>query len=98
MLYKTAVIAAGIVALLRLVPGLDTTALTTFTDPVTGTVYPMYPPLESGFLANLFSVLVLAATPHEFQIVGLYVALFVLTPLLFWAIDHGWTVWLLLLS
>lgn len=97
-LYKTAVIAAGIVALLRLLPWLDTTALTTFTDPVSGMVYPLYPPLDAGFLSNLLHVLVLAASPHQFQIVGLYVALFILTPFLFWAIDRGWTAWLLALS
>ncbi|MBK4735396.1 OpgC domain-containing protein [Noviherbaspirillum pedocola] len=97
-LYKTAVIAAGIVALLRLLPWLDMTALTTFTDPVTGKVYPLYPPLDAGFLSNLFHVLVLAASPHQFQIVGLYVVLFILTPFLFWAIDRAWTVPLLILS
>ena len=97
-LYKTAVVAAAIIALLRLNPGLDTTALTSFTDPVTGQVHPMYLPVEAGFLANLFSVLVLAASPHQFQIVGLYLMLFLLTPLAFWAIARGWSSWLLVLS
>lgn len=97
-LYKTAVIAAGLVALLRLVPWLDMTSLTTFTDPVSGTVYPLYPGLSEGFLSNLFHVLVLAASPHQFQIVGLYVVLFLLTPIIFWALDRRLTGWLLLAS
>lgn len=97
-LYKTAVIAAGLVALLRLVPWLDMTSLTTFTDPVSGTLYPLYPSLSEGFLSNLFHVLVLAASPHQFQIVGLYVMLFLLTPLIFWAMDRRLTGFLLLAS
>ena len=97
-LYKTAVIAAGLVALLRLVPWLDMSSLTSFTDPVTGTVYPLYPGLSEGFLSNLFHVLVLAASPHQFQIVGLYVVLFLFTPLIFWALSRKWTHWLLLAS
>jgi hypothetical protein len=97
-LYKIAVIVAGSVALLRLVPGLDTAALTHFTDPVSGQSYSLYPPLEAGFLANLLHVLVLAAAPHQFQIVGLYVVLFSLTPVLFHAIYHGKTVWMLAAS
>jgi hypothetical protein len=97
-LYKTAVIAAGLVALLRLVPWLDMTSLTTFTDPVSGTLHPLYPSLSEGFLSNLFHVLVLAASPHQFQIVGLYVVLFLLTPIIFWALDRRLTGWLLLAS
>jgi hypothetical protein len=95
-LYKIAIIVAGSMALLRLVPGLDTTAVTSFTDPVTGQAYSLYPPIEAGFLTNLLYVLVLAASPHQFQIVGLYVVLFLFTPILFWAILHG-RAWLLLL-
>jgi hypothetical protein len=97
-LYKTAVIAAGLVALLRLAPWLDMTSLTTFADPVSGTVYPLYPGLSEGFLSNLFHVLVLAASPHQFQIVGLYVVLFLFTPVIFWALSREWTHWLLLAS
>lgn len=97
-LYKIAIIVAGSVALLRLVPGLDVTELTTFTDPVTRQVYPLYPDLAAGFLSNLLHVLVLAAAPHQFQIVGLYVILFLLTPIVFWALSRGYWAGLLLLS
>lgn len=87
-LYKIAAIVAGSIAVLRLVPGLDTTDLTAFIDPVTGTHYPLYPPPEQGLL-TFYHVLFLMAGPHQFQVIGLYVALFILTPLIFWAIGRG---------
>ncbi|NEX63921.1 OpgC domain-containing protein [Noviherbaspirillum galbum] len=97
-LYKIAVIVAGSVALLRLVPGIDASVLTHFTDPVSGQTYSLYPPVEAGLFVTLLHVLVLAAAPHQFQIVGLYVALFLFTPLLFRALYHGKTGWLLAAS
>lgn len=97
-LYKVAILVAGSTALLRLIPGLEVTVLTTFVDPITGRSYPLYPPLEAGFLSNLLHVLVLAAGPHQFQIIGLYAVLFLLTPVIFWTIDRGLVRWLLLVS
>ncbi|WP_194724717.1 OpgC domain-containing protein [Noviherbaspirillum malthae] len=97
-LYKVAALVAVSVALLRLVPGLDTSVLTSFTDPVTGTAYPLYPPKEAGLLSAVLHALVLASAPHQFQVVGLYVVLFLFTPLLFWAISRGKTGALLTLS
>jgi hypothetical protein len=95
-LYKIAVIVAGSVAVMRLIPGIDTAAVTSFTDPVTGQAFPLYPPVEDGLIVTLLHVLVLAAGPHQFQIVGLYVVLFLFTPILFWAIARD-RAWLLLL-
>lgn len=97
-LYRIAVIVGVSVALLRLLPGLDTSALTSFTDPVTGQAYPLYPPVESGLASAVLHVLVLAAAPHQFQVVGLYVMLFLLTPLIFHALARRRTGSLLVLS
>ncbi|WP_119154295.1 OpgC domain-containing protein [Caldimonas tepidiphila] len=88
-LYKIALLVAGSIALLRLVPGLETGALTSFTDLGSGTVYPLYPPPEAGILRALTQVALLKAGPHQFQIVGLYVVLFLSTPAIFWAIGKG---------
>ncbi|WP_194724505.1 OpgC domain-containing protein [Noviherbaspirillum malthae] len=96
-LYKLAVIVAGSIALLRLAPGLDTSALTGFTDPASGQRYELYPPVENGVL-TFFEVLLLKAVPDQFQVVGLYVVLFLLTPLIFAAIHRGRTGSLLVLS
>lgn len=98
-LYKVAFAVAAIVALLRLAPWIDTTALTTFTDPATGRVYPLFPELEQHHWAiQFFHMLYLVATPHQFQIIGLYVILFLLTPLVFLAIARGYVRYVLLAS
>ncbi|MEJ7928843.1 OpgC domain-containing protein [Ramlibacter sp. AN1015] len=97
-LYKLAFFVAASVSLLRLVPGLDLAALTSFRDPVTNTVYPLYPPVGDGFMSNLLHVLLLQSAPHQFQVVGLYVVLFLLTPAIFWALAQGRTPQLLLVS
>lgn len=85
-LYKIALIVSGSIALLRYVPGLDTKELSSFTDPVAGTVFPLFPDLNLPWTKQLGDVVTLRATPHQFQIVGLYVVLFLLTPIVFWAI------------
>lgn len=97
-LYRTAVLVAGSIALLRLVPGLDTEALTSFIDPVTAQAHPLYPPVEDGLASALLHVLVLASVPHQFQVVGLYVMLFLLTPLIFAALARRATLEVLVLS
>ncbi len=97
-LYKIAFLVTASVALLRLVPGLDVRELTTFTHPATREVYPLYPPASMGFMANLLHVVMLRAGPHQFQVIGLYVALFLLTPIIFWAMDRGRTGSLLVVS
>lgn len=97
-LYKIAFLVTASVALLRLLPGLDLQELTTFTNPVTREVFPLYPPTSMGFMANLLHVVMLRAGPHQFQVIGLYVALFLLTPIIFWALDRGRTGSMLVLS
>lgn len=97
-LYKIAFLVTASVALLRLIPELDTHELTSFTNPVTREVYPLYPPTSMGFMANLLHVVMLRAGPHQFQVIGLYVALFLLTPIIFWALDRGRTGSMLVLS
>ena len=97
-LYKVAFLVAASIALLRLISGLHTEVLTSFTDPVTGQSYPLYPPAEKGFMYNLLYILFLKAGPHQFQIVGLYVVLFLMTPAIFWAIEHAKVPHLLVLS
>ena len=97
-LYRIAFVVAASIALLRLIPGLHTEALTSFTDPVTGLSYSLYPPAEKGFMYNLLHILFLKAGPHQFQVVGLYVVLFLMTPLIFWMIEKGRVGILLVLS
>ena len=70
-LYKVAFLVATSIGLLRLISGLHTQVLTSFTDLVTGQSYLLYPPAEKGFMYNLLHILFLKAGLHQFQVVGL---------------------------
>jgi len=87
-----------IIGLIRYVPFIDSTDVTSFTDPFTRTVYPLYPQKEQGFMFLIHQCLLLRAGPHQFQIIGLYIVMFMLTPLLLWAIIQKYTRITLLIS
>ncbi|WP_420473280.1 OpgC domain-containing protein [Noviherbaspirillum sp. ST9] len=87
-LYKIAVIVGAAIALLRLVPWIATESVTHFTDPVTRREYSLYPPVEQGLL-TFYHVLFLKTGPDQFQVIGLYVVLFLLTPPVFWALERN---------
>jgi hypothetical protein len=98
-LYRVNVFIILAIGLLRYVPFLDTTAVVSFHDPYRGIDYPLYPSLNDGFFRLLSQALLLRCGPHQFQIIGLYVALFVLvTPLAFLMIEKKQTKLLLGLS
>ncbi len=78
-----------IVGLMRYLPWPDMTILTTFQDPVSGMIYSPYPPLDADFSFLLSQTLLLRFGPHQYQVIGLYAALFILTPLVFALLRHG---------
>lgn len=87
-LYRVNVAIILSIGLLRYLPFLDTTAVTNFHDPYANINYPLYPPLQASFFELISSALMLRCGPHQFQVIGLYVALFALiTPLFFWMIS-----------
>ena len=96
-LYKIAFIVAASVALLHLIPNLNTLAITAYIDE-TGKAFPLYPEPDKGFMYNLLYIIFMKSGPHQFQVVGLYMVLFLITPFIFWAIDVGKVRILLLLS
>lgn len=96
-LYYTALIVVVSVYLLSLIPGVDARALTTFTDQGTGaaggqaagTLYQLYGsmdllltyPVPPSVFADL---LLLRIGPWQFNVIGLYVVLLLLAPLMLW--------------
>ncbi len=98
-LYRVNVFIILIIGLLRYVPFLTTTAVTTFHDPYRNIDYPLYPPLTDGFFSMLSQALLLRCGPHQFQVIGLYVVLFALvTPLVFLMLEKKQTKLLLGIS
>jgi hypothetical protein len=98
-LYRVNVFVILLIGLLRYLPYLDMTAVTTFHDPYRNIDYPLYPSLNDGIFRLLSQALLLRCGPHQFQIIGLYVVLFALiTPLVFFMLEKKQTKLLLGIS
>ncbi|HYD99077.1 MAG TPA: OpgC domain-containing protein [Alphaproteobacteria bacterium] len=88
-LYRAAVVLVLLVLLWdRLGPG-DTTAATTFTDRFTGRSYPLLPAAAEPWWAVIGRIVLLRASPHQMQILGLYVVLLAAAPLMLWLLSAG---------
>lgn len=98
-LYMTNVVLILIIAGMRFIPELDSTIITTYHSPYSGKTYPLFPSMESGIFNLLHQTLLLRIGPHQFQIVGMYVVMFVLvTPFVFFMLSRQRVVVLLGLS
>ena len=108
-LYVTALAVVLLVFLLSRLPFLDATAVTTFTDQGTGgtgaggagSTYDLYAGMEGFFAfpvpAHLIpSVFLLQVGPWQFNVMGLYVILLALSPLVLAALARG-RAWLVLI-
>ena len=83
-LYRISVVVILIIAALRYVPWIDSSILTTFYDAPANQTYSLYPPLDAGISEVISQALLLRIGPHQFQIIGMYVVMFMLfTPLVF---------------
>jgi len=88
-LYLTNVMLILIIAGIRYLPEIDSTIITTFHSPFSGKTFPLFPSMESGFFNLVSQALLLRIGPHQFQIIGMYVAMFVLvTPFIFFMISR----------
>jgi hypothetical protein len=92
-LYKANLIVILLIGVLRYQPWLEMAEVTSFTDPYTGMVYPLYPLLSEGVWKLLLDAALLRCGPHQFQVIGLYVVLFLLSPLVLYCIDRRKTLW-----
>jgi hypothetical protein len=94
-LYATALVVVVVVLLLSRIPGVDGTAVTTFTDEGTGaagagaagTVYDLYAGSDRllsypASVPALLDLLLLRVGPWQFNIMGLYVVLLAVSPLI----------------
>ena len=79
-LYRVNVFVILSVFLLSLLPVIDMSAVMTFTDRGSGVVSPLYPQ-GADVQTWLARVLTLRNSPHQIQILGLYVCLLILSPL-----------------
>ncbi len=103
VLYLTALVVLLSVYLLSLLPGVDGRVITTYTDPVTRTSYDLYP--NVGHLLDypipgwlLRDIALLRLGPYQFNILGLYVVLLALAPVMVAALRTRLVAVLLVLS
>lgn len=86
-LYRTALVVVLSIFVLTLLPGVDGSVVTTFTDQSSGQTYGLYPNIARlldypvpGYV--LQDILFLRLGPYQFNIMGLYVVLLALAPLM----------------
>lgn len=110
-LYRTALVVIVVVFVLSVLPGVNGTVVTTFTDQGTGAaggaglgrVYELYANTDQllGYPVNPQAVLDLALLrvgPWQFNIMGLYVVLLLVSPLVLWLLSRRWWAPLLAVS
>jgi hypothetical protein len=80
-LWRVNVFAICLVALLSLLPKINFTSLTTFVDYTANRTYNLYPAPGASLATWVVDILLLKIGPHQLQILGLYVCLLVMSPL-----------------
>ena len=86
-LYRAYVVLIILVAIVAAAGLIDMRSVTTFTDWGAKQTYPLFPPPDTPWFQELGTVLLLRATPHQVQILGLYVCLIALTPVALWLLN-----------
>lgn len=83
-LYRISVVMILIVAAIRYIPWIDSTSITTFFDAPINQTYQLYPAKDANISEVISKALLLQIGPHQFQVIGMYVVMFMLiTPLVF---------------
>ncbi|EYD76377.1 Acyltransferase family domain protein [Rubellimicrobium mesophilum DSM 19309] len=88
VLWRALVVTVLLIIVVRSLGLIDMTAVTTFTDRFAGQVYPMIPAPEVPWYDQLALVLTMRVSPHQIQILGLYVFLLAGAPLALWLLHR----------
>ena len=86
------------IALLYLVPAINTHDLMTWRAVSGGETFWLYPDPSAPLIEWLRQALLLKSGPHQFQVIGLYVLLVALAPGALWLGKRGYTLMLLIIS
>ena len=83
-LYRISVVMILLVAAIRFIPWIDSSIITTFYDTPLNLTYQLYPARDANISEVISKALLLQIGPHQFQIIGMYVVMFILfTPVVF---------------
>ncbi|MCA4134738.1 OpgC domain-containing protein [Arthrobacter sp. M4] len=110
-LYVTALVVVAVVFLISKIPSVHADVLTTFTDQGTGgagrgaqgRTYDLYGGIQSLFQFPVSpsvvpAVLLLQVGPWQFNVMGLYVVMLLVSPLVLWMLTKGRVLWVLAVS
>jgi hypothetical protein len=102
VLYRAQVVVILLIMSIAALQVVDMTALTTFTDRWAEVTYPLIPHPQDPWLNQLGQIALLQRSPHQIQILSLYVLLLALTPALVWLLRNrllgvyfalAWALW-----
>ena len=102
VLYRAQVVVILLVTVIAALGILDMTALTTFTDRWADETFPLTPDPQDSWLTQIGQILLLQHSPHQIQILSLYVLLLAVTPGLVWLLRNrllgiyfalSWALW-----
>jgi hypothetical protein len=88
VLWRALVVVILLITLARALGLVDVTAVTTFTDRFAGQSYPMIPPPETPWHVQAALALSMRVSPHQVQILGLYVILLAGAPVALWLLQR----------
>lgn len=90
-LYRVSLGVIVLIALLNLLPFIDAKEVMQWRNPGTGEIFPLYPGAGADMKQWVGRLLLLKIGPHQFQVMGLYVCLLAIAPLLLWLCMNGRT-------
>ncbi|MBE0468509.1 MAG: OpgC domain-containing protein [Methyloprofundus sp.] len=84
------------IAVLRMIPSINTFEVSNWVSlAAPDQVYPLYPPVTASWSTILQQALLLRIGPHQFQVIGLYVVLIALAPLVLFGLHQRKTLLLI---
>lgn len=98
-LYRTMVFVILSIALLRIMPFVNVFEVTHWVNPgARHLIYPLYPAENTSWFELISQAFLLKIGPHQFQVIGLYVMLIALAPIVLYYLHKRQTILLLALS
>ncbi|TNC66583.1 OpgC domain-containing protein [Rubellimicrobium roseum] len=88
VLWRALVVTVALIVLIARLGLIDMTAVTTFTDRWAAQTYSLIPSADLPWRRQVALVLTMRASPHQIQILSLYIILLALAPLLLWMLGR----------
>lgn len=88
-LYRVSLAVIISVPIIHVIPHIDATAVMTFKGTMSQKIYQLYPAWSWGVQKVFANIVLLKHSPHQFQVLGLYIILLLMGPFALWLIVKG---------